>query len=65
MRQCQQESRIATQLMHIRKQKDTIRNNRCRYTCMCSMRDPLAQWLMIIIHVSDVCFLKDLPSEAV
>jgi adenylate kinase family enzyme len=28
MRQCQQESRIATQLMHIRRQKDTIRNNR-------------------------------------
>lgn len=29
MRQCQQERRIATQLMHIRKEKDTIRNNRC------------------------------------
>lgn len=28
MRQCQQERRIATQLMHIRKEKDTIRNNR-------------------------------------
>ena len=28
MRQCQQERRIATQLMHIRREKDTIRNNR-------------------------------------
>ena len=28
MRQCQQERRITTQLMHIRKEKDTIRNNR-------------------------------------
>ena len=28
MKQCQQERRIATQLMHIRKEKDTIRNNR-------------------------------------
>ena len=28
MRQCQQERRIATQLMAIRKEKDTIRNNR-------------------------------------
>lgn len=28
MRQCQQERRIATQLLHIRKEKDTIRNNR-------------------------------------
>ena len=27
-RRCQQERRIATQLMHIRKEKDTIRNNR-------------------------------------
>lgn len=27
-RQCQQERRIATQLMHIRREKDTIRNNR-------------------------------------
>ena len=31
MRQCQQERRIATQLMHIRKEKDTIRNNRYNY----------------------------------
>lgn len=30
MKQCQQERRIATQLMHIRKEKDTIRNNRIR-----------------------------------
>lgn len=30
MRQCQQERRIATQLMAIRKEKDTIRNN-CIY----------------------------------
>ena len=28
MRQCQQEKRITTQLMHIRREKDTIRNNR-------------------------------------
>lgn len=28
MRQCQQERRIATQLMQIRREKDTIRNNR-------------------------------------
>ena len=28
MRQCQQERRVATQLMAIRKEKDTIRNNR-------------------------------------
>ena len=28
MRQCQQERRIATQLMAIRKEKETIRNNR-------------------------------------
>lgn len=28
VRRCQQERRIATQLMHIRKEKDTIRNNR-------------------------------------
>ena len=28
MRQSQQEKRIATQLLHIRKEKDTIRNNR-------------------------------------
>ncbi len=28
MKQCQQERRIATQLMAIRKEKDTIRNNR-------------------------------------
>ena len=35
MRQCQQERRIATQLMQIRKEKDVIRRNRlgiyCRY----------------------------------
>ena len=31
MRQCQQKRRIATQLMHIRKEKDTIRNNRYNY----------------------------------
>ena len=29
MRQCQQERRIATQLMQIRKEKDVIRRNRC------------------------------------
>lgn len=28
LRQCQQERRIATQLMHIRREKDVIRNNR-------------------------------------
>ena len=28
MRQCQQERRIATQLLNIRKEKDVIRNNR-------------------------------------
>ena len=28
MRQCLQERRIATQLMHIRKEKDVLRNNR-------------------------------------
>ena len=28
MRQCQQERRIATQLMQIRREKDTVRNNR-------------------------------------
>ena len=28
LRQCQQEQRIATQLMQVRKEKDNIRNNR-------------------------------------
>ena len=33
MRQCQQERRIATQLMQIRKEKDVIRRNRSRAYC--------------------------------
>ena len=34
MRQCQQERRIATQLMQIRKAKDVIRRNRCKAVCI-------------------------------
>ena len=40
MRQCLQERRIATQLMHIRKEKEILRNNRywhhvyCRSACL-------------------------------
>lgn len=46
-RQCQQERRIATQLMQIRREKDTIRNNRCVFL-------PFCHWLWLLVDCSAV-----------
>ena len=58
MRQCQQERRIATQLMHIRKEKDSIRNNRSH--CSSTVKGVTAVFKCISRSP-----LQDLPSETV